>query len=190
MNIQKFKRGNLVEILVGHIGYTNEGEKDFQPEDVGRKAIIEYSYAEKYGGNDTDSYSIIFEDTGSSMAWKRTNELRLIEEGGEHLFEEAKKKRAAISKRDTDINYILANLEEGSLSSESILLLFDLLGFESSFKRNGEFFALYSDWARLHPVFVHIKNANSLEEVQSVFNQAGLERLNVKEVYQLFHIQP
>lgn len=89
MKEQKFKRGNLVKVLVGHQIWSNkEGTTDISPEDVGRSAIIEYSYAEKYGGSDVDSYSIIWCDTGGSLAWKRTNELELINEGGEHLFEE------------------------------------------------------------------------------------------------------
>ena len=94
---QKFKRGNLVKVLVGSIVWTlakNGVEtivQDIRPGDVGRKAVIEYSYADRFGGNNVDSYSVIFLDTGNSLAWKRTNELELVEEGGEHLFEEASK---------------------------------------------------------------------------------------------------
>lgn len=88
--MQKFKRGNLVKILVGHIIYRNKnGAFDLRPEDVGRLAIIDYSYAERYGGSDIDSYSIIWLDTGYSLAWKQTNELEFIDKGGDHLFLEA-----------------------------------------------------------------------------------------------------
>lgn len=184
---QKFKRGNLVEVLVGHqIWSSKEGVQDISPDDVGRKAIIEYSYAEKYGGSDVDSYSIIWQDTGSSLAWKSTNELKLIDEGGEHLFEEAKKNRERISKQNTDINYIVSKLDEGSLSSESILLLFDMIGHNTSFHRNGEFFVLFSDWEQLQPVFVHIKNSETLEDAKSIFTEKGQNKYNIEKVYDAF----
>jgi len=39
-NKQKFKRGNLVKVLVGQqIWSSDEGIKDISPEDIGRKAI-------------------------------------------------------------------------------------------------------------------------------------------------------
>lgn len=184
---QKFKRGNLVEVLIGHqIRNSKKGVQDISPKDVGRKAIIEYSYAEKYGGSDVDSYSIIWQDTGSSLAWKCTNELKLIDEGGEYLFDEAKKNRERISKQNTDINYIVSKLDEGSLSSESILLLFDMLGHNTSFHRNGEFFVLYSDWQQLHPVFVHIKNAETLDDAKSIFTEEGQNKYNIEKVYDAF----
>ena len=185
---QKFKRGNLVEVLVGHQIWSNKtGVVDLSPDDVGRKAIINYSYHEKYGCGNVDSYSIIWLDTGNSLAWKSTNELRLIDEGGEHLFEEARLKKEIISKRDADINYIASNIDEGNLSSESILLLFDMIGHNTSFHRNGEFMVLCSDWQELHPIFLHIKNAESLEEAKSVFTEKGLRDWDVEKVYNAFN---
>ena len=52
--------------------------------------------------------------------------MELLDEGGEHLFEEAKANRKRISEQNTDINYIAEHLDEGKLSSESVLMLFDL----------------------------------------------------------------
>lgn len=185
---QKFKRGNLVEVLTGHqIWSSKDGVQDISPEDVGRKAIIEYSYAEKFGGSNVDDYSIIWQDTGYSLAWKRTNELKLIDEGGEYLFDEANQNRERISKQNTDINYILSVLDEGSLSNESVLLLFDLLGHRTSFITNGEYYVLYSDWMVFHPLFVHIKYAKTIEEAQSGFTVKGLEKYNIQKVYDAFH---
>lgn len=190
MEEQKFKRGNLVEILFGHacISFGDEGQvtTDMSPEQVGRLAIIEYSYAEKFGGEDTDSYSIIFVETGSSLAWKQTREMRFIDEGGEHLFDDASKVKEKIKNQNTDLNYIVSNLDKGELSSDSILVLFDLLGFRTSFLKNGEFFALFSDWSKLHPVFLHIKNAKTLKDAKSVFKPAGLKNYNVEKVFNEF----
>lgn len=184
---QKFKRGNLVEVLAGHKIWNNkDGVQDIAPEEVGKKAIIGYSYAEMYGGRDVDSYSIVWLDTGGSLAWKNTKELKLIDEGGEHLFEEAKQNRERISKQDTDISYIASRLD-GVLSSESVLLLFEMIGHNTSFHRNGEFYTLFSDWEQLRPVFVHIKNAKTLKEAESVFTEEGNRKYNVKKVYDAFN---
>ena len=41
--------------------------------------------------------------------------------------------------------------------------------------------------AKLHPVFIHIKNANTLEDAKSVFTSDGLSSMNVEKVYDSFH---
>jgi len=176
---QKFKRGNLVHIAkdLGSMMSHFESDKD---------AIIVGSYADQYGGSKTDSYTVMFPDTGGESSWYMEPQLTLIDEGGEHLFEEAKKNRERISKQNTDINYIVSKLDEGSLSSESILFLFDMLGHDTSFNRNGEFYVLFSDWQRLHPVFVHIKNAKTLEETESIFTEEGRRKFNIEKVYNAF----
>jgi len=176
---QKFKRGNLVHIAkdLGSMMSHFENDKD---------VIIVGSYAEQYGGNNTKSYTVMFPDTGEECSWYEEHQLTLIDEGGEHLFEEAKKNRERISEQNTDINYIVSKLDEGSLSSESILLLFDMLGHNTSFHRNGEFFALFLDWQQLHPVFVHIKNAETLKEAKSIFTEEGQNKYNIEKVYDAF----
>lgn len=186
---QKFKRGNLVRVLVGQQVHTNKGIEDISPEDVGREAIIEYSYAEEYGGDDINSYSIIFLDDGSSLAWKSTNELEFIDKGGSRLFKQAKGNRKKISKQNTDIKYILEHLEEDGLSSESILYLFNLIGFKSSFLKNGEFFILFSDWHKTYNWFVHIKNSKTIEEAKSIFTDKGLSTLTIDKVFNAFHLK-
>ena len=156
------------------------------PEEVGQEAIIVGSYADQYGGDDRKQYKIMFCETGNTMSWKDQSQMELIEEGGEHLFDEAKIKRDEISKRNTDINYIKGNID-GGLSSESVLFLFDMLGYKSSFISNGEFYVLMMDWQKLKPVFTHIKDSKTLEEAKSVFTHIGAEMLNVKEVFDAFH---
>ena len=187
---QKFKRGNRVKILVGSIMWSSKNGKttteDMSPEDVGRTALIDYSYSERYGGNDVDSYSIIWEDNGSSFAWKHTNEMELIDEGGEHLFEEAKAKRDKISKQNTEFDYIVTKIDEGNVSSETILFLFNIFGFKTSFYNNGEFYVLFSDWNNLQPFFKYIKNAKSLEDAKSCLTEEGNEKFNVELIYNEF----
>jgi hypothetical protein len=176
---QKFKRGNLVHIAknLGSMMSHFENDKD---------AIIVGSYADRYGGSNTNSYTVMFTDTGGQSSWYEEHQLTLINEGGEHLFEEANKNKERISKQNTDITYIASKIDEGSLSSESILLLFEMLGHNTSFHSNGEFFVLFSEWQQLHPIFVHIKNAETLEEAQSIFTEKGRSNYNIQKVYDAF----
>lgn len=171
---QKFKRGNLVKVLVGHQIWSNkEGVKDISPEDIGRTALIEYSYNDKYGGGNVNDYSIMWTDTGSTVAWKSTNELELIDEGGEHLFAECLAKREAISKANTDLKLIKETWVEkqGKLSSETILFLFDKIGYKSSFLRNGEFYVLFADWGDLYPLFDVIMTAKIEQDVTGILKE-------------------
>ena len=176
---QKFKRGNLVHIAknLGSMMSHFDNDKD---------AIVMGSYADQFGGTDTDSYTVMFVEDGNECSWYYESQLTLIDEGGEHLIEEANKAKERILKQDTDIKYIVSKLDDGNLSSESILLLFDMLGHDTSFHKNGEFFILFSEWRMLCPLFVHIKNANSLDEAQSVLTKCGRNNYNVEKVYNAF----
>lgn len=183
---QKFKRGNLVKILTGRISWSlKEGNQEVEPELIGRKAIIEGSYADLCGGNDTESYSIIFLDTGGSLAWKDESELELLDEGGEHLLEEAKRNSDELEAKHKRPDYIKKNIS--NLNSTSILYLFGLLGFKTSFFKNGEFFILFAEWQQSMPIFIHIMNSKSIKEAKKIFTEKGNQDFNVERVWQFFH---
>ncbi len=180
--IQKYKRGEVVYIakeLPDHMSHFKSGVD----------AIIEYSYAEQCGGDNTESYGVIFPETGSSAAWYMEDQLQLVDYGGEHLIEAARAKRGIIYTQDRSIRYIISKLDAGHLSHISILFLFDAIGHNSSFNRNGEFYALFSDWAKFHPIFLHIKNSKTLDEAKSIFieEKECLEIYNIRKVYDLFN---
>lgn len=182
---QKFKRGNLVRVLVGHqIFSTTEGVVDILPNEVGRTAIIEHSYNDKFGGGNVDDYSIVFTDTGNTLAWKSTNELELIDEGGEHLFALAEANRERNSKVNADLKQIKETWVEkqGILSSETILFLFDKIGHKSAFLRNGEFYALYADWSQLYVLFDVIMTAKNEQDVTGLLAETCPDDLRNKVV--------
>lgn len=170
---QKFKRGNKVKVLFGHPIWSNkEGTTDMCPEEVGQEALIVGSYADQYGGSNHKDYTIMFCETGSETSWKSENQLELIDEGGEHLFAEAKANREKISKANTDLKQIKENWVEkqGKLSSETILFLFDKIGHKSAFLRNGELYALFADWSELYPLFDVIMTAKNEQDVTRILN--------------------
>ncbi len=81
---QKFKRGNLV-----HIAKDLGSRMSHFYNDV--DAIIVGSYADLYGGSNTESYMVMFVETGGRGCWYEEHQLTLINEGGKHLFQEAYK---------------------------------------------------------------------------------------------------
>ena len=183
MKKQVLYPGNLVEVLFGHPLYEIKDGKsktiDMSPELVNQKAIIK----EKSGSG---SYSLIFLKDGHEEAWFDYTQLKFINEGGPHLFRKAEKVKEKIKKRDIDIQFIKKNLNS-SLSSTSILKLFSLLGHTSSFLKNGEYFALLSDWYELQPCFVIIRDAKTLDEAKGAFTLEGNSIYNVEAVYNAFN---
>lgn len=105
-----FKRGNLVKVLVGHLTYDivdgKKTERDITPEHVGREAVIDFNYAEKYKwpkpkDENLDSYHMLFLDNGQPT-WKYPTQIELVHEGGEHLFKVIKENMEAIHKKIMD----------------------------------------------------------------------------------------
>ena len=153
---QKFQRGNLVKVL------SRKGDL----------AIIEGSYADLYWGDNRNDYSIIFLDSGGSLAWVDEKNMELVDIGGEYLFKQALDNKDKIIKNYTDMSYIYNNWKSdnpNSFSSATILYLLNRLGFKSSFDRNGEFFALYSDWAELFPLYDALMTKKNFEDIESIF---------------------
>tara|TARA_R110002020_G_scaffold472646_1_gene701003 strand:- start:176 stop:739 length:564 start_codon:yes stop_codon:yes gene_type:complete len=175
---QKFKRGNLVRIAK-ELGSTMKHFKN------DKDAIIVGSYSDLWGGSGNNKYAIMFED-GNTSSWYEESQLTLLGKGGEHLLEEAQNRGNKISKNNTDFNFIVNEIDEGNVSSETILFLFEKFGFNTSFNRNGEFYVLFRDWNYLQPIFKYIKNAESLEDAKSCLTEEGSNKFNVELIYNEF----
>lgn len=158
--MNSLNRGNIVKILFGGYGWSSdEGDYDTQPEIVGKEAVIEYSYGQKYeNGNNIGDYAIMFLDNGCFQAWFRESQLEFISEGGEHVINECKQKYENLVKKITDLKWIKENYNADDISSGSILKLFNEIDYNSSFNRNGEFFDLFKDWNKLSPIFTFVFN--------------------------------
>ena len=189
---QKFKRGNLVKVLIGHQIWQNEDGnvkfKDISPESVGKTAIVEYSYHEKYGHGSVNDYSIMWTDTGYTVAWKTDRELELVDDGGEHLFAECLKKKEELLKNDTDFAHIVKTWEEkkGELSSTSILFLFEKIGHKSSFLTNGEYFVLQSEWSVFYSLYDSIITDKHHKKINNVLDMANCPIEFKKTIMDLF----
>jgi len=73
---QKFKRGAKIRVCKEMPPNMSHFDSDFE-------AIVEYTYNQKYGGGDIDSYSLIMLDENgdpiNSIAWYEENQLTLID---------------------------------------------------------------------------------------------------------------
>lgn len=139
---QKFKTGNLVRVAedLGPMMDHFPGE--------GKEAFIEYSYYEKFGGNqDTmPCYSLLFKN-GRSVAWYDEDQLTLIDEGGEHFLTEIKEKRALKDAEESDLKWIVENWPNirKKPSGATCEKLMSIVGITEPWGKNGEGLAWYTN---------------------------------------------
>ena len=77
---QKFKRGSKVHVCKDMPSYMSHFESDFD-------AIVKYTYAQKYGGSNVDSYALaVLNAAGvvvNYISWYEENQLTLISDDTE-----------------------------------------------------------------------------------------------------------
>ena len=151
----KFKRGNLVHIAKDLGISMSHFENDVD-------VIVMGTYSDFYGGDDIDIYQVMFLDTSNTGAWYKEHQLTLINEGGEHLIKQAQEIRDETVKNNTNIDYIITNLDDCNLTTDAALFLFDLIGYRcNGWYNHGEYYSLLAAWDNLYPLFIHIKNSSS-----------------------------
>lgn len=100
-NEQKYKRGDVVRVDV-----------DLGPEmahfRAGQDAIVMGSYRDQFGGDNVDSYTLLFFDGGES-SWYRTRQMAFLRHGGEEEIARVKAERAERAKVETDLAWIVTN---------------------------------------------------------------------------------
>lgn len=129
---QKFKKNSVVRIA-DDLG---DSMSHFPK---GKLAVVEYSYAEKYYGNDNKYYSLYVEGLGS-VAWFYEHQLTLVSEDGADLLTQwedaATKKREAESDWENVYDKNLPELPDNTV----IHLWENVMGYGSIWGRNGEGF--------------------------------------------------
>lgn len=162
-----FNKGNIVKTKTSFWG----GTLDESQEEVGKQYVIEYSYGEQFGnGEISGGYSIISMEDGSSSAWWDEDKLEFVSEGSLKLIEELQNKWKVHVEEFEDLKWIKENWNMGSIPYQSILKLFDEVGFETSFLKNGEYAILFSQWQRMMYIYDDLFN-NNLEEMNYHINQ-------------------
>ena len=91
---------------------------------------------------------------------------------------------------ESSLSFIVENWDSGnpeSFSSISILALFDFIGHDCSFNRNGEFGLLYADWLEFFPTIDRIANMSGKEDldfIKSCLKHPKMQELS-DEVYNI-----
>lgn len=153
---QKFKKGDLV-----HIKKDMPKSKAHFVSDI--DAIVEFSYSEEYGGDNYSDYSLFIKGIGS-VAWYDEDELILIERNRFDLKDEWEneiKNNHIKSIEPCNIKKFI--LDGDRFDSTVILKIFEIIGFNSSFNRNGEYYFLFKEWLQFLPVAQFVANAKSKE---------------------------
>ena len=164
---QKFHRGNLVRIA-DDLGLSRSHFKS------GCNVIIEGSYADRYGGHDIDSYSVIFPEDGNSCAWYHEDQLTLIDTGGESLIEQAKENKLKLN-----VHKVLLRNDLSNLGHSEILDCLFLIGYYCP----DELCMIFDAWREWNSKFDHIRKSKSLEEARSIFSEDELQTLDIEAVW-------
>lgn len=129
---QKFKKNSVVRIaddLGDSMSHFPNGEL----------AVVEYSYAERFWGNDTKSYSLYLEDRGS-VAWYHEEQLEFVSEDGEALIEQWKNEAAKKKEIESDWENAY-DKNPPKLPDNTVIHLWEnVMGYGSIWGRNGEGF--------------------------------------------------
>lgn len=136
---QKFHQGDLV--------FIKEDLGPFMAHfQSGCRAIVEYSYNDRYGDQDKSkefknesdiSYSLWLEGRGS-VAWYHQDQLILIEEGRKDLLEQWEKEEEEKKIRESDLDYIFSIKDPNKLGFYSLQALADEMGLGTLWGSRGE----------------------------------------------------
>ena len=104
MSEQKFQKGDLVQVA-------KDLGKSMSHFTSGCRAIVIGSYTDRYGGDDTKSYTIYTEGRGQS-SWYYEHQLTLIESGRTDLLKEWEDVRDAEIELKSNLDWIFKNGKE------------------------------------------------------------------------------
>lgn len=160
----RFKPGNIVRMIDTYW----HGELNESRNEIGKLFVIEEVSGMQYG--------IINMETGSSSYWWDNSQLEFVSEGSLDKIKKCKKIKNDIENRNNDLNYIKDEILKGNildLSTTSILKLFHEIGYHSAFERNGEYYALITDWLSLFRIFDALFNQkyDDMIEALKVFKE-------------------
>ena len=123
---------------------------------AGEQGIVLGSYHDQYGGENTSSYTLMF--NGSAESWFEVNQLRLVKHGTEDDIRAEIAEREARHSRERDFSWIAAHWLEirERVSGASAEELMRRVGITNPWGSQGEGMAWYANWeqtfAALDPI--------------------------------------
>jgi hypothetical protein len=159
---QKFKRGDLV-MIAKDLG------SSMQHFTADRRAIVIASYKEQFGGGpDRAHIYTIFIEGGGETSWYYEHQLTLIEHNPALL--QTWQEHAEARQRDhTSLKWIIEHWDQAlKISNANIILtVMEAMEFDSAFKRNGEYYALWIDWENMLPIANTLVVAKTIDELRA-----------------------
>lgn len=137
--MQKYKHGDLVRVAKDLGSMMRHFKADCD-------AIVIGSYADKYNGSNTSSYTLHFKGSGRS-SWYNEHQLTLIESGCAGLLDEWKSEEEAERKQASEIDWIFENgpVVLKSAHGASISTLARCFGLIDLWGPHGEGFVYYQN---------------------------------------------
>jgi len=136
---QRYNTGDHIMIAKnlgeGMSHFTNDAE-----------AIVKYTYSQKFGGDNIDSYCLFIKDHGET-SWYHEHQLTLIEENRSDLLEIWEKEKEDEIKLKSDIDWIFDNgpVVADSPHGASVSTLASCFGLTNLWGSNGEGITYYTN---------------------------------------------
>ena len=161
MSDQKFKRCDVVHIKPDLPSYMSHFEKD-------KDAVILHSYAEKYGGADTNNYAVLLIDSGTDVAWYNSENLIFVRYENEEFVSEIKIRNSEWKKKHSDLNWIVENwrIFTDKLPTESGEELMRLIGITEPWGLHGEYVDFMSNWQYTQSVLGDVLDTGNIKVVR------------------------
>jgi len=137
--MQKYNKGDHVQVTKD----LGQSMSHFQSD---CEAIVMYTYSEKYGGDDIDSYCIHIKGRGQ-VSWYHEHQLELIEAGRIDLLEQWEKESQYEIDTKSNLDWIFNNGKEVAKTPHgaSIQALANCFGLTNLWGSRGEGYAYYSN---------------------------------------------
>jgi len=102
MTVQKFQRGDVVHIAadLGPSMWHFQSDQD---------AVVMGSYADRFGGDNHDSYTLLFLDTGDEVSWYYDSQLTLLRHESEEFIAGIKAEREKRDAQQSELAWIVSN---------------------------------------------------------------------------------
>ena len=141
-SVQKFHKGDLVRIAKDLGPSMGHFESDCE-------AIVVGSYAEQYGGSNTNSYSVFLKGKGHS-SWYYEDQLSLIESAMLNKLKEWQDEVDTDRKQKSDLDWVFSHGNDvlHSRYGASIQALANCFGLTNLWGKNGEGFVYYGNALR------------------------------------------
>ena len=148
----RYKVGDIVRIINTYwYGHMNEPR-----DDIGKLFVI---------SEVSCGYGIRDLETGSASYWWHDDQLEYVDHD-DSIFEKLNKIADEICRKNNDLKYIKSMYP--NIATASWLKLFNEIGYNSSFNRNGEYYVLFNDIMALRPIFDYVFDGDLDKAIECV----------------------